>query len=552
MSTFPAGIVPLSILCSVESQEATAPASGRPPGPASVDPGPLLPAPRGEGPVPDRDDSAAVLRELGVDALVDVIESSGYGVCITGEDHTWVYLNPAGAAVIGRPFAELAGQDYLLSFPEHERAALLELEYDQRAGDTDFYANTVVRPDGTEVGITWSGSVLRVGGRELAPAIFHPTFGLGPSSADAAVPGAAAAGIASGAPVEEVLASLAREAVDRSRAVGCLVLAESGEGQLLLRASAGLPPDTARVVADAGLRVSGLPGGELLVAGRLLLLSDARQRLQQTAAGLADHLSGLGWQGAAALPLHRGGRIGGCLLLLVPPSVTAPTKAELTVWSALGAHAAVALADEQLQAQAAELERRRLGRDLHDSLSASLFSLHTRAQAVRRGLAAGDTGLVEAAARDLEELSRQAVAELREMVTGIRRAPVELAGALDDLARTCTTRDGLPVHLHLADGLPAVPAETTEHLVRIAAEALHNCVKHAGASSAELELEVRGSELVLTVGDDGCGFDPAGRHGGGHGQRTMQERALLCGGWLHVRSAPGQGTRLVVRVPLPG
>ncbi len=536
----------------MEHQAAPASEPGPPPVTAPADAGPLLPAPRAEPPVPDGADGAAVLRALGVDALVDVIESSGYGICITGEDHSWVYLNPAGAAVIGRPFAELAGQDYLLSFAEHERAALLELEYDQRAGDTDFYANTVVRPDGTEVGITWSGSVLRVGDRELAPAVFHPTFGLGRSDAEAPVPGAAAAGIAAGAPVEEVLASLAREAVDRSRAVGCLVLAESDDGRLLLRASAGLPPGTAEAVARAGLRVSDLPGGEMLVAGRLLLLSDGRQRLERAAPGVAAAVADTGWQGAAELPLHRGGRIVGCLLLLVPPSVTAPSKPELTAWSALGAHASVALADEQLRAQAAELERRRLGRDLHDSLSASLFSLHARAQAVRRGLAAGDAELVRAAAGDLEDLSRQAVAELRAMVTGIRGETPELGAALADLAHRCSTRDGLPVGVRVAAGLPAVPAEHVEHLVRIAAEALHNCVKHAGASGAELELEVRGSELVLTVADDGCGFDPAGTAGVGHGQRTMRERALLCGGWLHVHSAPGQGTRLVVRLPLPG
>jgi hypothetical protein len=84
---------------------------------------------------------------------------------------------PDRARLLGRPFAELQGQDYLLSFPEHERSYLLALEHDQRAGDTGFYANTVVRPDGSEVGITWSGSVLHANGQELAPAIFHPTFG---------------------------------------------------------------------------------------------------------------------------------------------------------------------------------------------------------------------------------------------------------------------------------------------------------------------------------------------------------------------------------------
>jgi signal transduction histidine kinase len=88
--------------------------------------------------------------------------------------------------------------------------------------------------------------------------------------------------------------------------------------------------------------------------------------------------------------------------------------------------------------------------------------------------------------------------------------------------------------------------------VRIAGEALHNCVKHAGASAAAVCLDVQGGALVLTVTDDGCGFDPAGERVGGHGQQTMRERALLCGGTLHVHSAPGRGTSVVVRVPVSG
>jgi signal transduction histidine kinase len=247
-------------------------------------------------------------------------------------------------------------------------------------------------------------------------------------------------------------------------------------------------------------------------------------------------------------------------VVLLPASVTAATKAELTAWSAVGAHASAALAEQRLREQAAahaaELERSRLGRDLHDSVSAALFSLHTRAQAVRRGLDADDLDVVRAAARDLEDLSRQAVADLRSMVTD-RRGPGAptadaLPAALQDLARTCTARDGLEVRVRVPASVPHVPAETREHLLRIVGEALHNCVKHAQAPSAEVELRVRGSELELTVHDDGRGFDPATARQRGHGQRTMHERALLCGGALSVDSAPGRGTRVVVRLPLPG
>ena len=504
--------------------------------------------------------SAAVLRELGLDALVEMLETSGYGVCVTGDDHRWVYLNPSGCRLVGRPFADLQGEDYLLSFPEHERSYLLALEYDQRGGDTGFYANTIVRPDGSEVGITWSGSVVHAGGKELAPAIFHPTFGLSRTDQDAAVLGAAAARIAEGGSVGDVLSSLAEEAVARSRAVACLALVECPDGRLALGAGAGVPAALGDAVRDADLRLADLPGGDFLTTGRLMLLSDGRTRLatSPSTAVIAELTDGLEWEGSVKVPLHRGGAIVGCLVLLLPATVTAPTKAELTTWSALGAHASVALADERLREQAAahaaELERHRLGRDLHDSVNAALFSIHARAQAIQRGLQAGAPDLVAEASRDLEALSREAISQLRAMVTGMRvngsASPEDLPAALRELTVTCTARNGLPVELRLDDAVPPVGAETTEHLVRIVGEALHNCVKHAGASGATVGVEVSGSELLVTVSDDGCGFDPAAPRGGGHGQRTMQERAMLCGGTLHVDSAPGRGTRLVVRVPL--
>lgn len=510
---------------------------------------------------PGAPSSADVLRALGLDALVELVETSAHGIVVTGEEHRWVYLNPSAARTVGRPFAELQGEDYLLSFAEHERAALLALERDQREGDTGFYAHTVVRPDGTPVEITWSGSLLHAHGQELAPAVFHPTTVLGRTEREAAALGAAAARLADGGPVEEVLETLAEQALTGSRAVGCVVLLETGtDRRLAVVARAGVPARAVTEVRQAQLRLVDLPGGALLSAGRLLLLSDDRSRLRAASvtAPLADVAADLGWEGSAKVPLHRAGEVVGCLVLLLPPSVTAPTETELTFWSALGAHASVALADAALRAQAgahaAELERRRLGRDLHDSVSSALFALHARAQVVSRALAAGDPELAAVAAADLEQLSTQALTELRSVVNDRRGERAgDLADALEDLARTTSGRDGLPVHVRVDRPVPELPAGTADHVLRIAAEALHNCFKHAAAGCAEVELDVRGSELVLAVRDDGCGFDPGqqARHDR-HGQRTMRERALLCGGWLHVDSAPGRGTSVVARVPLPG
>lgn len=219
---------------------------------------------------------------------------------------------------------------------------------------------------------------------------------------------------------------------------------------------------------------------------------------------------------------------------------------------------------EELRRRAAldarEQERHRLGRDLHDSVSSALFALHTRTQVVARALAAGDLVLLAEAAEDMQALSGQAIAELRALVSTMREdAPAaggdevdDLATALEHLAATTLRRDRLEVELRLERPLPTVPPTTTEHLVRIAAEAVHNCLKHAGTSRVRVGLEVRGSELVLEVADDGFGFDASAVRNDGHGQRTMRERAVLCGGWLHVDTAPGRGTRVVTRVPLPG
>jgi signal transduction histidine kinase len=86
---------------------------------------------------------------------------------------------------------------------------------------------------------------------------------------------------------------------------------------------------------------------------------------------------------------------------------------------------------------------------------------------------------------------------------------------------------------------------------RVAQEALHNAAKHARAHTLELVLEVRDREVGLVVADDGRGFDPHGEFPGHLGLRSMRERAAAVGGTLEIESAPGAGTRLSARVPLP-
>ncbi|MPV36663.1 histidine kinase [Georgenia subflava] len=505
--------------------------------------------------------SADVLRALGMDALVEILENTGYGVCVTGENHTWTYLNPAGERIIGATFEELYGRDYLLSFAEHERAALLALEGKQREGDAGFYVNTVQRPDGTELQMTWSGTGVEVDGVELAPAIFHETTSVRRAQREASELGAGAARLAEGGSAGEVLTALVREAVEVTRACGASLLVQGPDGPLRVLASHGLPETFGTAVATSPARLADLPAGTLLTRGRGGFLSDDRERLlaHPPTRPWAESLDGVDWLGATKLPVHGAdGEVAGCLVVLLPSRITSPDEAELLLWESLAEQAGSALRADQVRNEISRastlMERERIARDLHDSVNHALFGLQARAQVVRRALERDDPHLAREAAHDLEDLARQATTEMRALLDELRPqvAAGDLRQQLAVLADVVRHRDGLAVRMSLpGEVLPAFDDATTEHLCRIVGESLHNTVKHAGATAATVTGAVDHRHLTLTVSDDGRGFDTGVGGHVGHGRRTMRERARLCGGDLTVVSRPGQGTTVTVTVPLP-
>ncbi len=388
-------------------------------------------------------DSAEVLRSLGVDALVEIIETIGYGVCVTGDEHTWLYLNPAGARIVGSSFEELFGRDYLLHFPEHERPALLALEHKQREGDTGFYTNTVLQPGGQELEMTWSGTVVEVDGHELAPAIFHETSTVRRAQREAAELGAAAVRMAAGGSTGDVLDALVTEAVSATRGCAALLLVVDADGWLRVAASHGLDAGLAEAVDGSPARLADLPAAELLLHGRGGFLSDDRARLQGTALTRpwVAATEGLDWKGAAKIPVSGDDGVVGCLVVLVPERITSPSESELAFWRSLAEQAGVALGTDLLRNEvsrtSALMERQRIARELHDSVTHALFGLQARAQVIRRALDAGNADLAREAAQDLELLSRQATAEMRELLAELRPPAArtgDLAAALRRLA----------------------------------------------------------------------------------------------------------------------
>jgi len=196
---------------------------------------------------------------------------------------------------------------------------------------------------------------------------------------------------------------------------------------------------------------------------------------------------------------------------------------------------------------AADAERRRIERDLHDGAQQHLTSLAVKLL-LAATLAAPDSdlaGLLEDLGAELKDTGQ----ELRNLVHGIYPPLLRengLAAALSDAARLST----LPVTVRAAS-LGRYPADIEAAVYFCCLEALQNAGKHAG-ERATIRLRVREEPgtLMFEVVDDGAGFDTRGR-GLGAGLRNMTDRMGAFGGRLLVESAPGEGTRVAGAVPVP-
>jgi signal transduction histidine kinase len=147
-------------------------------------------------------------------------------------------------------------------------------------------------------------------------------------------------------------------------------------------------------------------------------------------------------------------------------------------------------------------------------------------------------------------LAEVGLTEMRALIFELRPESLEtegLVGALEQQAAALRARHEIVVHETLGEE-PNLPLETKEALYRIAQEALHNTVKHARASRVELKLECDTQGVGLEISDDGAGFDPSEDFSGHLGLKSMRERATRLGGTLRVKSAPGQGTSIRVRI----
>jgi len=208
----------------------------------------------------------------------------------------------------------------------------------------------------------------------------------------------------------------------------------------------------------------------------------------------------------------------------------------------------------EAQTQAAIEERQRLARELHDSITQSLYSLTLLAEAGRRFAGQGDLRQAQHHLRRLGETAQQALKEMRLLVYELRPLVLQkvgLAGALRQRLDAVERRAGVQTRLEVEGGL-ALPPLLEQELYRLAQEALNNALKHSGSPLTVVRLFSDGEYVQLEVEDEGIGvdLDTAGEQGG-MGLMGMRERAERLGADLLIDSAIGRGTRVRVRVKIP-
>jgi signal transduction histidine kinase len=193
--------------------------------------------------------------------------------------------------------------------------------------------------------------------------------------------------------------------------------------------------------------------------------------------------------------------------------------------------------------EAADEERRRIARDLHDGLQARLVLLAIQANGVRTD-ATAPTG-VRVQAHEVESGLQVAITELRELVQGLMPAALTERGlfaAVEDLV----DRVPIPTELRFGRNGAALPAAVESTGYFVLSEAIANAIKHARAGALVVRVERLGGHLEIEVRDDGRG---GARASGGTGMRGMADRVDALGGSLLVHSPTGRGTRILAQLP---
>jgi signal transduction histidine kinase len=352
--------------------------------------------------------------------------------------------------------------------------------------------------------------------------------------------------ILAGAELEAVLPRVAELARGLVEADSAAVVVPDESGVLVVAAADGLGAE----------RLRGLPiprersiSGEVIRSGGTLVLEDARQ--EPRAYPRVTQLARMG--PTVCVPLQAEGQPIGGLWVSRRRGRPGFARETVRVVESFARQVSVALESARVRRELNRLvvleERERIARELHDGIIQSLF-------AVGMGLQGAALVTSEERARKrieeaVEELDR-VIRDLRRYIFGLRPgilADRRLDEALRALAQEFEAASGLVTEVELDPEVAAGLMPLSSQVVQMAREGLSNVVRHAQAKRCHLRLSKEEGKAVISVEDDGVGFDPREAQSGGQGLRNLRERAEAMGGNMRVFSAPGKGTVMRVRLP---
>ena len=334
------------------------------------------------------------------------------------------------------------------------------------------------------------------------------------------------------------------------------------EGDLVVyraRAGAGMPPDITdyEEVIDSfvpnRLRIAkdGLTG-RAASTGQPIIVPDVSKDRRHVP------LRGLQTRSEAVVPIKSKEVVIG-VLDVQSEKLNQFDQSDLDILQSLANQLAVAIENARLYESAGQLaaleERQKLARELHDSVSQALYGIALGTRTARTVLERSDIDaqLKPRLAEPLDYVLNQAdagMAEMRALIFELRPESLQTEGlvaALRKQTAALQARHQIPVAIEFGPE-PGIALSQKEMLYRVAQEAMHNIVKHARATSAEVRLVSDNGKVLLEVCDNGQGFDMAQEFPGHLGLKSMRERVEKAGGMLTIASDPGGGTRIQVKV----
>lgn len=503
------------------------------------------------------------LESLDSALLASMLEASLDGFLLFNSELRCYSANRAACDMLGSSLETIRGQHFFefCAGANQETGLLTEM---------DRWSTVIVRTNGEKCEVECTQAVIEQGGSTQRVLMMRDVTNKRQAMREVKILKQLTTSIIYRNPLESILATLARDVVQMLGIQACFITLVSGSPpQFRVLSDYGLPPGFTAMMRDLAQVGARLPTLYAFQESRIVLHNfppnDAfytrlfpRQHWSSEVDALLHQFLELRLQfpggNIVSVPLlYHGVTLG--VLNAYYPSTLSPDIADLSLFTSIAELTAVAIHNAReftaAQDKAALEERRRLARELHDSVSQELYGITLGVQSARHFIESDAPYATESLDYALS-LARACQADMRALLFVLHPEELESAGLVEALTHHATavgSRYDLAVDLNLC-AEPALPLDAREALYRIAQEALYNIVKHAQAQRVTLRLYQADESVILEIEDDGVGFNPTAAFPGHLGLHSMRERAQRLGGTMEIKSTPAWGTSVCVSLPM--